>query len=372
MANSRRKLKHPEDGAQVIALAKRRRATSYDVARLAGVSQSAVSRCFKPGASVSAAMRAKVMKAAAALEYQPNAIARGLITQRSHLVAVLVSGQINLYYPELLFRLTEELAHHDLRVLLFTVDSEADSELVIEQAWGFQVDGVISASHLSRSQFATLEKRGIPVVFFNRYFTDRASNVVYCDPEAQVRQLIDWLVDLGHRRFALIRGPKTNMVSRARTRAVSDALADKGLTIDALADGDFTYHSGAAAAQELMAGDGPRPTAIISVNDMMAMGCMDEMRLALGVAVPEDVSIASFDGIGMARYASYELTTIRQPIDQMCAAAAHMLAARAEQPEDAPDHAHEKRVFEGALIEGRSIAAAPCAVVAHEERMKRT
>ena len=86
------------------------RSTSYDVARLAGVSQSAVSRCFKPSASISKKMREKVMKAAKELNYQPNAIARGLITRRSNLISVLVSSQMNFYYPEVLFQLTDRIS----------------------------------------------------------------------------------------------------------------------------------------------------------------------------------------------------------------------------------------------------------------------
>ena len=355
MASSRQKPKSPEDGADIIPLIKGRRATSYDVARLAGVSQSAVSRCFKPGASVSKTMREKVMKAAEALEYQPNAIARGLITQRSNLVAVLVSGRLNLYYPEVLFRLTEELSKQGLRVLLFTVDSEEDAEDVIEQAWQFQVDGLISASHLSKAQYETLAKRKIPVVFFNRYFTDISTNVVYCDPSAQVRELVDRLVALGHVHFGLIRGPETNMVSRERARLVEEALAAHKLELTGEAYGDFTYESGASALQELMQSGKGRLTAIISVNDMMAMGCMDEARHVLELDVPGDLSVASFDGIGTAQFASYEITTIRQPIGRMCEAAVNLISSRAERPEQS----NEKRVFEGALIEGGSIARVP-------------
>ena len=300
-------------------------------------------------------MRDKVMKAATELEYQPNAIARGLITQRSHLVAVLVSGRLNLYYPEVLFRLTEELSRQGLRVLLFTVDSEEEAEEVIEQAWQFQVDGLISASHLSREQYDTLVKRHIPVVFFNRYFLDTPTNVIYCDPGAQVRGLVEHLVGFGHRRFGLICGPQANMVARERERLVRQALATHGLELTATADGDFTYESGMGALQALMQAEPDVATAIICVNDMMAMGCMDEARHVLGLDVPGELSIASFDGIGMAQFASYEITTIRQPIGRMCEAAVEMIASRADQPEQS----NEKRVFEGALIEGGSIARAP-------------
>ncbi|MEM0984937.1 MAG: LacI family DNA-binding transcriptional regulator [Pseudomonadota bacterium] len=355
MASSPSKQNASEAGDNVVPLAKGRRATSYDVARLAGVSQSAVSRCFKPGASVSKTMRDKVMKAAAALEYQPNAIARGLITRRSHLVAVLVSGKLSLYYPEVLFRLKEALTRQHLQVLLFTVHREADADEVIEQAWQFQVDGVISASHLSRAQFGMLEKRQIPVVFFNRYFTDVSANIVLCHPSAQVAELIDRLIALGHKQFALLRGPEENMVSSERARLVEAALARHGLSPVSSAHGDFVYESGAAGLQAIMRDASTPPTAIICMNDMMAMGCMDEARYVLNLNVPDDLSIASFDGTGMAQFASYEITTIRQPIGRMCEAAANLIAARAETYEQS----YEKHVFEGALITGRSIAAAP-------------
>ena len=354
MANNPRKKNPPEDESKVIPLIKGRRATSYDVARLAGVSQSAVSRCFKPGSSISGKMRERVMKAAKELEYQPNAIARGLITQRSNLVAVLVSGRLNLYYPEALFKITEELSAAGLRALLFTVESEEDAETVIEQAWQFQVDGVISASHMTQAQYQLLEKRKIPVVFFNRYFADHPNTVVYCDPSEQVDALVEQLADLGHTKAALISGPSENMVSRERARMTKESLSRFGVQLVSEAQGDFSYESGASALQDIKQ-TGEQPTVIVCINDMMAMGCMDEARSVLGLNVPTDLSIVSFDGIGMSQFSSYELTTIRQPIGRMSEAAVRMITERVERP----DQSHEKRVFEGAVIPGGSIARAP-------------
>ncbi|MCR9078518.1 MAG: LacI family transcriptional regulator [Hyphomonadaceae bacterium] len=355
MANNPRKKNPPEDESKVIPLIKGRRATSYDVARLAGVSQSAVSRCFKPGSSISGKMRERVMKAAKELEYQPNAIARGLITQRSNLVAVLVSGRLNLYYPEVLFKITEELSAAGLRALLFTVDSEDDADMVIEQAWQFQVDGVISASHMSKEQYAVLEKRQIPVVFFNRYFADHPNTVVYCDPSEQVEEVVKQLSDLGHRNASMITGPSANMVSRERARLVETSLKRNGIELISTVQGDFTYESGAAGLQEIQLHGSGAPTVIICVNDMMAMGCMDEARSVLELDVPKDLSIVGFDGIGMSQFSSYELTTIRQPIGRMSESAVRMITERVERP----DQSHEKRVFEGAVIPGGSIARAP-------------
>ncbi|MHA7856803.1 MAG: LacI family DNA-binding transcriptional regulator [Henriciella sp.] len=355
MANNPSKKNPPEENGKVIPLIKGRRATSYDVARLAGVSQSAVSRCFKPGSSISGKMRERVMKAAKELEYQPNAIARGLITQRSNLVAVLVSGRLNLYYPEALFKITEELSAAGLRALLFTVESEEDAETVIEQAWQFQVDGVISASHMSQAQYELLEKRKIPVVFFNRYFADHPNTVVYCDPSEQIDSLAKQLAELGHTRAALISGPSENMVSRERTRMTKASLARFNIDLVAEVQGDFSYESGAAGLQSIKQQNGNTPSVIVCINDMMGMGCMDEARSVLGLSVPSDLSIVSFDGIGMSQFSSYELTTVRQPIGRMSEAAVRMITERVERP----DQSHEKRVFEGAVIPGGSIARAP-------------
>ncbi len=327
----------------------RPRATSYDVARLAGVSQSAVSRCFKPGASVSKKMREKVMSAAKELNYQPNAIARGLITRRSNLIAVLVSSQMNFYYPEVLFQLTSRFSEHGLRVLLFTINEEDDVESAIDQIWQYQADGVISASYLTTEQHNLLTDRHIPVVMFNRYFDDLQTNSIWCDPEAATEQMIRHLCDFGHKNFGLIEGPEYSMVNRERMALVRKSVARNKARIVAEARGNYRYESAAQATQEIMSAD-IRPTAIIAANDMMAMGTLDELKNVMGLSVPGDVSVVGFDGIGSARFAAYELTTIRQPIGRMAGAAVTMMLNQIEKP----DTSMEKRVLTGAFIQGTS------------------
>jgi len=327
----------------------RSRATSYDVARLAGVSQSAVSRCFKPGASISKKMRERVMDAAKELNYQPNAIARGLITRRSNLVAVLVSSQMNFYYPEVLFQLTDRFSKNGLRVLLFTVNEESDIEDCLDQAWQYQVDGLISASYLSIEQHKLLEERNTPVIMFNRYFSDYPTNSVWCDPETATNNMVRHLTDFGHRKFGILQGPASSMVNRERMKFVREAIARHGGEIYSETRGDYRYESAAAATQTLMSVPS-RPTAIIAANDMMAMGVLDELKNVIGRSVPGDVSVVGFDGIGSARFASYELTTIRQPIGRMADSAVSMLVDRIEKPETS----HEKRVLTGAFLQGTS------------------
>ncbi|MEL6687302.1 MAG: LacI family DNA-binding transcriptional regulator [Pseudomonadota bacterium] len=330
---------------------KPQRATSYDVARLAGVSQSAVSRCFKPGASISAKMREKVMKAAKELGYQPNAIARSLITKRSGLVAILVSSTMNFYYPEVLFQLTQRLSNQGLRVLLFTVDSESDADAVMDQIWQYSVDGVISASHLSRSQYELLTDRDIPVILFNRWFADRKTDTVWADSTSAAGELIDDLVTMGHSRFGLILGPETSMVGQNRVQQIEQALSRHKLSPVALHRGDYRYGSGAAAAEPLMK---QSPTVIIGINDMMAMGAMDQLRHELGLQVPKDISVAGFDGIAAGQFSAYKLTTIRQPIARMASAAVDLLLERVERR----DMTVEQRNLACILIQGESTADA--------------
>lgn len=325
------------------------RATSYDVARLAGVSQSAVSRCFKPGSSISKKMRARVMHAAKELNYQPNAIARGLITRRSNLIAILVSSQMNFYYPEVLFQLTDRFSELGLRVLLFTINEESDVEDCLNQVWQYQVDGVISASHLSIDQHKLLEDRNIPVVMFNRYFDDYPTNSIWCDPEIATDHMVKHLTDFGHTKFGLLQGPDYSMVNRERMKLVREAVNAHRGSIVTEAKGTYRYQSASAATQFLMS-QSETPTAIIAANDMMAMGVLDELKNVMGRSVPGDVSVVGFDGIGAARFASYELTTIRQPIGRMADAAVSMMVDRIEKP----DTSQEKRVLTGAFLQGTS------------------
>jgi DNA-binding LacI/PurR family transcriptional regulator len=326
------------------------RATSYDVARLAGVSQSAVSRCFKPGASISAKMRDKVMNAAKELGYQPNAMARGLITKRSGLVAVLVSSTMNFYYPEVLFQLTQRFAEQGLRVLLFTVDSEDDADGVLDPIWQYSVDGVISASHLSRTQYECLRERNIPVILFNRWFADQKTDSVFADSTDAVNELIDEMVASGHHRVAVVSGPDGSMVGRKRIEQVHAALARHGLEAVATQRGDYRYQSGVEAASDLLAA---RPTLVVAANDMMAMGVMDALRHDHGVAVPDDISVAGFDGVTAGQFAAYRLTTIRQPIGRMAEAAVNLLLQRVE----TSDASCEQRILDCVLIPGQSTRA---------------
>jgi len=328
----------------------RKSATSYDVAKLAGVSQSAVSRVFQESASASKAMRNRVLSAANTLGYRPNAIARGLITQRSNMVAVVISKQTNLYYPEVLVQLTQRFSAKGIRVLLFTLEHESDIDNLLETMLQYRVDGIVTAAMLSAKQLETIENAGIPVIFYNRTLPEVLVNSVRCDQEEGERWLVGELVKAGHKTFSIVSGPEDSPVSTERTMGALGKLRELGFNDVTIAVGDYGYESGRAAFSEIVNRMGGAPDAVIAANDVMAIGCIDEAREVFRLRVPEDLSVVGFDGVGPARYSAYNLSTVRQPVGRMSAAAVSMLIERIENRNLTP----EKRVFSGDRIRGGS------------------
>lgn len=330
-------------------------ATSYDVALRAGVSQSAVSRCFKPGASVSARMRTRVMQAARELSYTPNAIARSLITRRSNLVAVLISNLTNLYYPEVLSELSQRLSAHGVRVLLFTLPHESDIDATLEQIWQYRVDGVIAAARLSVAQVELFAARDTPLVLYNRYLLEKPVNAVCCDQLDGARFLVTRLAAAGHVRFAIISGPADSVVGLERTRGAVERLRELKLPAPTLVSGEYDYASGSQGMRDIVRKSGSAPDAVVCGNDVMAIGCIDVARHELKLQIPRQLSVVGFDGVSPSTWASYRLTTLRQPVQQMAEAAVAMLLERVGQREAPP----EKRVFSAQFIEGASARLGP-------------
>lgn len=332
-----------------------RRVTSYDVALVAGVSQSAVSRCFQPGASVSDATQARVMKAAALLDYIPNAAARSLITRRSNIVAVIITSQAHLHYPELLGELSQQIGARGKRVLLFTLPREADADVdrVLAEVWQYQVDGVIAAARLSADHIAEFERRQMPLVLFNRTVRERAVHTVTCDHREAGRMLVSRLAAAGHRRFGIIAGTDDGTVATIaseRRRGACERLAELGLPAPVVVPGQSDYLSGAAGLRAIIRTLGAVPDAIICGSDVMAIGCLDCARHELGIDVPRQMSVAGFDAIEPSNWLSYNLTTLRQPMPRMAMAAADLLCAVIDSHGAA--RAAERRVFSAQFIEG--------------------
>lgn len=355
MSKSKLTVEHCASELRNVIANENRRVTSYDVAQVAGVSQSAVSRCFKPGASVSKATYALVMKAAALLDYIPNAAARSLITRRSNMVALIITNQANLYYPELLAEISQQFTARGKRVLLFTLQREADVDRVLADVWQYQVDGVIAAARLSEAHVAEFERRRMPLVLFNRTLREHAVNTVTCDHAEAGRMLASRLAAAGHRQFGIIGGNMDSSVASERRRGAVERIAELGLPAPAVVPGEYDYRSGALGLKAIIAQLGSVPDAIICGSDVMAIGCLDCARHELGLDVPGQLSVAGFDAVEPSNWISYNLTTLRQPLPKMAAAAAELLCARIDHHESGA----EKRVFSAQFIEGATARLTP-------------
>lgn len=323
--------------------------TSYDVARLAGVSQSAVSRCYTPGATASPEMRRRVAEAADRLGWQPRSFAPVATSGRSRLIAVIVAELTSAAYPELLFALSRAFADRGLSVVLVSVADDAPLDF-LEPLVAHGVDGVVVATNLAADAIAAIRAQGLPLLLYNRVMPRLRLPAVSCDHVACGRLLADHLLDLGHRRFGLV-GASNSVVGDGRIAGMIAALADAGVEPAARSDGDFSYASGVAACARLCAD--AAPTAILCANDAMAAGVIDGLRLRGGRAVPGEVSVAGIDGADVGSWLPYRLTTVRQPVALLGAAAAELMLTRI----GADDRFYETRLFAGELVVGESTAA---------------
>jgi DNA-binding LacI/PurR family transcriptional regulator len=291
---------------------KKAKVTSGDVARLAEVSQSAVSRSFTVDASVSADTRAKVLKAARKLGYRPNVIARAMISGRSRLIAVLVAYLDNQFYPIVIEQLSRALQERGFHVLLFMTDTGNQDE-VVQQMMGYQVEGIVMASaDLSSTLARECAQTGIPVVLFNRYVPSSPASSVTSDNIEGGRLLAQFLAKGGHKRIAFIAGSEDSSTNRDREAGFYRGLAESGQTVWARTVGNYSFEGAAAAARQLFA-EKIKPDAIFVANDHMAFSVMDVLRNELKLRIPQDISVVGYDDVPEASWGGYSLTTVRQP-----------------------------------------------------------
>lgn len=292
--------------------------TSVDVARKAGVSQSAVSRVFTPGASVSPKMADKVLKAANELGYRPNVLARSLITGRSKIIGLVVAYLENQFYPDALEKLSTALQEHGYHILVFMVSNDdASVDKVMGELLDYQVDGIITASvGMSNALAARCSAAGVPVVLFNRGQDDDRLNQVTSNNLAGGRKIAEFLLAGGHRKIAHIAGWSGSSTGRDREAGFRAGLAAAGIEPVACIDGMYKRETAAAAAREIFSAN-DRPDAVFVGNDHMAFAVMDVLRFELKLDIPGDVSVVGYDDVSLASWPAYDLTTLRQPSNRM-------------------------------------------------------
>ncbi|WP_137178300.1 LacI family DNA-binding transcriptional regulator [Roseomonas sp. AR75] len=309
-----------------------RHATASDVARLAGVSQSAVSRAFTPGASIARETRARVEDAARALGYRPNAIARSLTTRRSRIIGVAAAYLQNHFYPDVLEALSKGLQARGYHLLLFTPDAARDADPLLQEVLAWQVDALILASTtLSSALAGQCRAAGIPVLLFNR--TSRHADVSSVTGEnlRGGRLIAEFLVAGGHQRLAFIAGIENSSTSRDREAGFTGWLAEHGHAPPLRDVGLYDFESASAAARRLLSRP-DRPDAIFAANDHMATAVAEVARHEFGLRIPRDLSLVGFDDTGPARWPSFSLTSFAQPLRPMVDAAVAMVCEMIENP----------------------------------------
>jgi LacI family transcriptional regulator len=311
--------------------------TALDVAEQAGVSRSAVSRVFTPGASVSKRTADKVRQAADALGYRPNVLARSLITGRSRIIGLVVAYLENQFYPEAIERLSRSLQERGYHVLVFMAsNSGAEADEVMEELLDYQVDGIIVASvGMSNDLTQRCEAAGIPIVLFNRAQDDDRLSAVTSDNYHGGRKLAEFLVAGGHSRIAHIAGWDGASTQRDREAGFVAGLKNAGQTLAARAAADFNFDKAKTVARAMFQAK-DRPDAVFVANDHMAFAVMDVLRYELALSVPDDVSVVGYDDVTLSTWPSYDLTTVRQPACRMVAATVEILMDRLADPETRP------------------------------------
>ena len=320
--------------------------TSIEVAKLAGVSQSSVSRAFSQEGPVSVKTRRKVLEAARKLGYQPNAMARSLITRRTRMVGMVIANvHNNPFYTEVLDLLSRKFQELGQKVMLFIVNRDQNLDDILPQLLEYQVEGILlTAATLSSKMAEECERWGRPVTMINRYVPGVYASWFCCANYEGGKMVARLLLDSKHQRPAFLAGSEDTTTSIDRERGFMEILNQE--KVKALREvGEYTYQDAYDAALRLL--DRAEPAdAIFCANDIMALGVMDAAKNGLGLKVPEEVSIIGFDDISMSAWSSYDLTTIRQPIKRMVDASVEELLARIENPEKTP----LQKVIPGELV----------------------
>ena len=295
------------------------RVGSQDVAQLAGVSRSTVSRVFTPGAYVAEETRKRVERAAAVLGYRPNVIARSLTTRRTRLVGIVVGDLENPAQAELLHRVTTLLQDNGMACLLFIARYDEVDHL-LRNLMSYQVDALVVASAVPTAAISLeCTRAGQPLIVVNRAPPPEVSYAVRGDNQQGAELLADHLVAGGYRRFAFMAGLDAVPSSVEREQAFSLALARHGHTVVARESGDFTA-AGAAKAMRAILSRADPPDAVFCANDTMAVAALDVARHEFGLRPGTDLGVCGYDNSPVAGLQGYDLTTVDQDIDAISAA----------------------------------------------------
>lgn len=339
-----------------------------DVARAAGVSTATVSHVLNNTRFVSEETRGKVLSAVEACNYYPNAHARSLASGRSHTIGLLVSDISNPFFPELAKSVEDVAFERGYDVILLNTKYDANrTSHYVRRLIERQVGGVaLMTSELDVGVIDELARKHVSVVFLDLGTAgERMSNLVV-DYATGITEAVRHLVQLGHTCIAYIGGPNRLRSATKRLEAFLDAFSQvlPNLKPFGIFEGDFQLDGGRHIAREILTGGSSLPTAMITANDMMALGVMQECRIA-GISIPDDISIIGFDDIAFASLAYPQLTSVCLPRLELGRRAVEALLMTIEEPAHQGVELHIPTY----LVKRGSVAAAKKTVSFDEKRL---
>ena len=326
--------------------------TLRDVAELAGVSRSAVSRTFTEGASVSQRTREKVLGAAAALGYSPNALASSLTTGRTKLVGLISNNFHNPIFLEVFDLFTLGLQRRGLRPLLVNLAHETDPAESLDLLRRYSVDAVIVASSTLAPAFAmAFREAGLPVVHtFGRMAGEPQVHVVGVDNVECGRMAARELIARGHARVAFLGGPQDATSTQDRLRGFEEEVAGAGVAATRSFAAAYSFDAGRDEMHRLLRHD-PPAEAYFCGDDVLSIGALAALRRA-GLRVPEDVGLIGLNDMEMAGWEGIDLTTIHQPIGAIVESSIELVTLMLTDP----DRLAEARLFPCRVIERGTLA----------------
>tara|TARA_B100000530_G_scaffold336761_1_gene292555 strand:- start:342 stop:1346 length:1005 start_codon:yes stop_codon:yes gene_type:complete len=309
--------------------------TSSSVAKLAGVSQSAVSRCFTKGASISNRTKLRVIEAAKKLGYKPQSFStNSLSLDEGGLVGVILPYITNRYYPEVLIELHEALRVSGYRILLITTDDgeELDDNL-IQPYLKEKLVAIVSATKPTDAFVENCLAKQIQLIAFNRNWKIPTLSSVACDHKYGGEAAAEHFVNNGHTKIGMVEGPIGSFVSEERCKGFKNYLNNLDKIKLFHERGNFTYEGGLDSANKLLKNN---ITALFCADDIMAFGCVDYIKKNTKLNIPEEIEVIGYDDISSANWHSYNLTTIRQPVRQMSKLVTQIIDDNIKDPELEP------------------------------------
>ena len=303
--------------------------TLEEVARLAGVSRSTVSRVINDQPNVRPEVRERVWQVAREVGYQPHAAARSLVTSRTHVIGMVIPEAVTTlftdpFFPLLLRGATEACNSHQYQLMLSLFTASADRQDIYQRILrsGYLDGAIVASASLDDPLISDLLRDRIPFVSVGRH-PNKPVHYVDADNVSGARMAVEHLIRLGHRRIATITGPLDMIAGQERLSGYRQALEARGIPVEEelIVEGDFTEASGTAGMQRLLP---VSPSAVFVASDMMAIGALRSLRQA-DRQVPQDIALVGFDDIPIASAIVPALTTVRQPIERMGSMAVEVL-----------------------------------------------